>query len=116
MAVPKPPPQCGTYAGYQAHLRRGETTCGPCRKAAAGYSASLRAASPARRAKDRWWKKTRQKALERLAAEHPARFLHLIDEERAEGDSAPVQAARREVLRRERADIGGRQGAASCTP
>jgi hypothetical protein len=24
--------------------------------------------------------------------------------------------ARREVLRRERADIGGRQGAASCTP
>jgi hypothetical protein len=34
----------------------------------------------------------------------------------AAGDSDTVQAARREVLRRERADIGGRQGAASCTP
>lgn len=35
MLPPTPDPRCGTPAGYTAHRRRGEGTCGPCRAARA---------------------------------------------------------------------------------
>ena len=31
----RPPVQCGTRSGYDRHLRRGETTCQPCKQAKA---------------------------------------------------------------------------------
>lgn len=40
MSNKKPPTtdrRCGTYAGYKAHYRRGETPCGPCKSAKRGY-------------------------------------------------------------------------------
>jgi hypothetical protein len=75
-------PPCGTYAAYQRHGRLGEERCDPCRQAAKDYMTSLRQ-KPGGRTKDRWWNKTRNAALERLAQEYPARLLELLDEERA---------------------------------
>ena len=34
--------RCGTDAGYQAHLKRGERTCTRCRKAHAAYCAFMK--------------------------------------------------------------------------
>lgn len=48
--------ECGTWAGYMAHLRNGETKCAACRQAAAEYQAAHRANNPARRDQERQWK------------------------------------------------------------
>lgn len=37
--------KCGTYAGYQAHYKRGEKACGPCMHAQAVYVGQWRARS-----------------------------------------------------------------------
>ena len=34
----RPVPPCGTPRAYHRHLRRGEPTCGPCRKAINDYN------------------------------------------------------------------------------
>ena len=75
---------CGTYGGYQAHHRAAEPACGPCRAANAAYSAATRAINPAARDRVRWLNATRGRALERLAREHPHRFLDLLADERKE--------------------------------
>ena len=38
---------CGTYAGYVAHVSAGEPTCPPCRRAASDYTREWRAKRPA---------------------------------------------------------------------
>ena len=38
---------CGTYAGYVAHVKAGEPTCPPCRRAASDYTRAWRAKRPA---------------------------------------------------------------------
>jgi hypothetical protein len=73
---------CGTYAGLQAHKKRREEPCQPCKDAGAAYVRAYRSASPARRAADRWWTRTRHAALERLAREYPERFQAILAEER----------------------------------
>jgi hypothetical protein len=40
-------PACGTREGYQAHQRRGEEPCDPCRAGAAAYARHLRQRSGA---------------------------------------------------------------------
>jgi hypothetical protein len=59
---------CGTDAGYKRHRYNGDPRCGPCW---AAHSATNSAAN-----------KARQRALYQLAAEHRARFLELLDEQR----------------------------------
>ena len=74
---------CGTYGGYQAHRRVHEPACEPCLAANAAESARYRT-NPAARDRVRWLNKTRGRALERLAREHPRRFLELLAAEREE--------------------------------
>lgn len=45
--TPDPKGRCGTYAGYTAHGRRGETACQPCRTANTTRQRERRRAKPA---------------------------------------------------------------------
>lgn len=75
---------CGTYAGYQAHGRRGEYACEPCKKALAEYTAKWRKANPeaARRGQSRQY--ARERALRELARRHPDELAELLRDELGE--------------------------------
>jgi hypothetical protein len=73
---------CGSYSGYQRHRRRGQQPCEPCREASRVYMAGLRARRPDLRKREASESKARSRALWRLAHEHPARFLELVEEEK----------------------------------
>lgn len=79
-------PECGTYSGLQRHNRLGQEPCQPCRDAGAERMRDYRK-RPGHQAKDRWWGRTRQAALEALAREYPERFAALLAAERAAGQS-----------------------------
>lgn len=77
----------GTYAGYQRHIRAGDTPCDECRTAntlyvrawrARGGMASTRAASNAR-----------ARALARLARMHPSDYRALYLQEKARKKGTP---------------------------
>jgi hypothetical protein len=79
MAAKKPPTadsRCGTYAGHQAHCKRGEKPCEPCRLARNTYVASVR---------DVGQGMARTNALHRVLAEfarrHPEEYRELYDAE-----------------------------------
>jgi len=72
--------ECGTYAAYQRHIKRGERPDTKCRKAAAEYSRRRRQNPEVRRrqvAQDT----ARTRALSRLAKMHPAQYRVLYEEE-----------------------------------
>ncbi len=75
--------KCGTYAGYQAHIHNGSPPCEACRAANRDYTRELRRRNPSVRVACDWGSRTRKRALERLAKEYRARFLELVNEERA---------------------------------
>jgi hypothetical protein len=72
---------CGTYGAYQAHRRRGETPCAPCRRANADYMAEIRRRYPRHRQRDYERTVIRNRALARLAELHPEEFEALLTEE-----------------------------------
>lgn len=72
---------CGTYGGYQQHRRRGQEPCDPCREAARVYQQERRAKDPEKRAEENAKSSARERAVWRLAAEHPERFKELVAEE-----------------------------------
>lgn len=74
---------CGTYGGYQRHLRRGETTCDKCRAAAAEYHSAYRKSSPERAAASRKSGLVANRALYRLRDLHYAEYTALLAEERS---------------------------------
>jgi hypothetical protein len=74
--------ECGTRAAYLRHLKRGEPADEACLMANRDYRRRARALSPATRENDRWWTRTHNRALLRLAAEHPGRFAELLAEVR----------------------------------
>lgn len=73
---------CGTQAGYQQHLLRGEPTCAACRRVNADRVQRIRETrgrpDPER---ERRYQAARQRALKQLAGEHPARFRQLLHEQ-----------------------------------
>jgi hypothetical protein len=71
----------GTYAGWNAHKRRGIPMCQPCRDAAAAYKKRWLDAAKGRREKDREFTKAQSRALWRLAAIHPREFRALVADE-----------------------------------
>lgn len=73
---------CGTYGGYQSHMRRAETACEPCRQARNAYARSRRSVRPVRQDANRR-QAARMRAFRRLAAEFPERFSALFDRELA---------------------------------
>jgi hypothetical protein len=78
---------CGTYGGYQQHGLRKEPPCERCKEAARKYKQDYRNRKGP--GYDRWWNKTRGRALELLAAEYPGRFRELLAEVRRETGPTP---------------------------
>ena len=76
-------PECGSYAGCQAHYHRGEKPCGPCRAAASAYQRSRYAANPRARDKQLAYQRARARATARLIAAHRGEYVRLLAEERA---------------------------------
>lgn len=74
---------CGTQSGYQAHGRRGEPRCEPCKKAHREYVAAWRRAYPRTQQHESEKQLARNRALRRLARLHPGEFRTLYDEELA---------------------------------
>lgn len=75
--------ECGTPGGAQAHRKLGEKPCTECREAAAEYMRAYRALNPHTIRQQTRKNKVRQRALVRLAEEHPTEFRALLAEEKA---------------------------------
>lgn len=73
---------CGSYAGYQAHRRRGTAPCDECRKANNLYMAERRD-DPWYARRERRRQAARERALSRLMRMHPTEYAALYDEELA---------------------------------
>lgn len=87
--------ECGTYAAYQRHKRRGEPACQPCCLARNAYAAHRWAdATPETRLAKRVHRRAYERALSRLRQQHRGEFAALLREERklAEADARLVQA------------------------
>lgn len=74
--------RCGSYAGFQAHKKRGEDPCPECRDARRVYMAAYRKKTPKARERDRKYSLATSRARERLIKAHRAEFLWYLDEER----------------------------------
>jgi hypothetical protein len=74
--------RCGTYAGYQAHIKGTPKTepCSPCRDAARRYANERRKRVEVRR-REMELDNARMRALSRLAAMHPSEYAALYEEE-----------------------------------
>lgn len=95
---------CGTYAGYQRHLRAGERACDPCREGRRLYQRQYRA-RPGRAALTAQTQAARRRALTRLTRMFVQEFVKLVDEQLRAGVERPVARARAEaVLARSRAE------------
>lgn len=81
--VPTIDDRCGTPAGYQAHRKRGEAACGPCRNANAAYMRVLRADRADLRERERARQNARDRATQRLIDAHRAEWAGLVQEELA---------------------------------
>ncbi len=78
--------RCGTTQGYDDHKAAGTAYCQPCRDAAAAYMREYRQRPEVQR-RERINRGARERALTRLAAEHPGRFAALLTEELAKEDA-----------------------------
>jgi hypothetical protein len=74
-------PACGTYPGYQAHRRRGDEICVPCRDACADYHRDRRDRRPESLRREQDARKARRRALSRLAEQHQEQYRALYREE-----------------------------------
>ena len=79
------PAPCGSYAAAMRHRRNREPLDDACQVAVRNYMRAFRKSRPDVRDRDRWWVRTRNRALERLATEYPQRLAELLAGERAEG-------------------------------
>lgn len=85
-------PDCGTYAGYQAHGRRKEQSCAVCQAAAAEYMREYRATKPDAYKRERFRAAARERALWKLAKLHPVQFRQLYIAEMANARRAADDA------------------------
>lgn len=76
------PIACGTYAGYQKHLRSQETPCDDCKAANAAMSRERRRDPREMYLHDKR-KRARLRALSRLAKAYPEEYRRLYSEEAA---------------------------------
>lgn len=73
--------QCGTYAGYQEHVRYGQPTCDECRSAARAYMREYRSKDAAGGyARSREQMNLRTRALRILGQRHPAELRQIVDD------------------------------------
>jgi hypothetical protein len=74
--------RCGTYAEYQAHLRRDETPCDACRQAKRDYMSERRKNREVRRV-EMEQQQARLRAFWRLSRMYPTAYRALYAEESA---------------------------------
>lgn len=78
---------CGTRAGYNAHKRRDEKPCDPCREAWNAYMRDYRAGNENwkqyKNAHQREYQRARSRAAQRLIANHRNEYNALLAAERA---------------------------------
>lgn len=72
---------CGTYAGCQAHRRRGEVVCQPCKDAGSAYMRGRRARNIDLVRQDERRRKVRRRAVAALVARYPEEFEALVQAE-----------------------------------
>lgn len=88
--------ECGTYAGYQQHGKRGEERCPACRKANAEYRTRWRKERPRTQAAFASQQMARDRALRQLARLFPAELRVLYEAELAKlPDPFPATTAAR---------------------
>lgn len=75
--------KCGTYAGYQQHIRLKDKPCTPCRIANREYARKYRAENEAVRRRELEYTTARTRAIARLIALHPAQWDALLTQERS---------------------------------
>jgi hypothetical protein len=71
---PTPDARCGTNAGYQAHHRRGEDACDPCREGANEYHRGYYD-------RTNWEQRAKVRATAQLVAAHHDEWLWLVHDE-----------------------------------
>ena len=76
---------CGTYAGYVAHVSAGEPTCPQCRRAASDYARAWRAKNPEAYAREKASGALRDRALRILGRRHLGELQAIVGELRAGG-------------------------------
>lgn len=74
---------CGTYGGYQRHIKAAEDPCDPCREANRRYAQARRAARPEEREADIAGLRARHEATKLLIKRHEAEFRALLAEVKA---------------------------------
>lgn len=70
--------ECGTYAGYQQHKKRGEDACAPCIAANRAYAAEYRK-KPGKADRNRTYTRARNRAFADLATSYPDEFRTLFE-------------------------------------
>ncbi len=78
-----PAAPCGTYGGYQRHVKAGETACEECLDASRRYMAERRRNRPDEYAKDLAGLKATNRATKRLVDRHRDEWKALVAEEKA---------------------------------
>ena len=91
-----PRASCGTDAGAQAHRRRDEDLCEPCKAAAAERLREYRS-DPAVKEATNHRNAATHRALWRLSREHLERFRELLAEEMDRGNEAEEEAEDEEI-------------------
>lgn len=76
------PERCGTYRGAQAHRKRGEKPCDPCKAAQNAYVKQWRTRNAERAAELHRDQNARDRALRALARRHPGEFDQLYQAEK----------------------------------
>ena len=76
---------CGTYAGYVAHVSGHTPTCPPCRQAASDYARERRAKNPEAYAREKEQAKLRDRALRILGQRHRGELHAIVAELRGGG-------------------------------
>lgn len=75
--------KCGTYSGWNRHIKRGEEPCDPCVLAQRAYAADWRASNPRKLANYAARRHAAYRALVALRARHYREYYNLYQEELA---------------------------------
>lgn len=78
-----PPAPCGTFGGYQRHIKAKEPACDGCAEASRKYMAEYRRKNPDRHAKDLEGLRAVNRATSRLVDLHRDEWRSLVAEEKA---------------------------------
>ena len=74
---------CGTYGGWNRHIKHDEEPCGPCIEAQQAYAAGWRSRNPDKTARYQARRRAAYRALIALRQQHAGDYYKLYQEELA---------------------------------